>query len=188
MWQHNYEPIGGSLALSAPVAALPDRRAVRDAGRLAQAGLDVGAGRRWSPPLVVAARRLRHAGAAGGDLDDLRRGLRALPDRLDRLQLDHALPAGGRHRQVRDHQGLGRQPHRRPAAAGDVHRLLVRRVHRRRGRASARRWRCRARCSPASASIPFYAAGICLLANTAPVAFGSIGIPVRRWPTSPACR
>ena len=23
MWQHNYEPIGGSLALSAPVAALP---------------------------------------------------------------------------------------------------------------------------------------------------------------------
>jgi lactate permease len=24
---------------------------------------------------------------------------------------------------------------------------------------------------------PFYAAGICLLANTAPVAFGSIGIP-----------
>ena len=25
---------------------------------------------------------------------------------------------------------------------------------------------------------PFYAAGICLLANTAPVAFGSIGIPV----------
>ena len=25
---------------------------------------------------------------------------------------------------------------------------------------------------------PFYAAGICLLANTAPVAFGSIGIPI----------
>ena len=25
---------------------------------------------------------------------------------------------------------------------------------------------------------PFYAAGICLMANTAPVAFGSIGIPV----------
>jgi lactate permease len=23
MWQHNYEPLGGSLALSAPVAALP---------------------------------------------------------------------------------------------------------------------------------------------------------------------
>ena len=44
-------------------------------------------------------------------------------------------------------------------------------------RASARRSRCRAPCSPASASIPFYA-GICLLANTAPVAFGSIGIPV----------
>src|ERR1700719_2249832 len=26
--------------------------------------------------------------------------------------------------------------------------------------------------------VPFYAAGICLLANTAPVAFGSIGIPI----------
>ena len=25
---------------------------------------------------------------------------------------------------------------------------------------------------------PFYAAGLCLLANTAPVAFGSIGIPI----------
>ena len=25
---------------------------------------------------------------------------------------------------------------------------------------------------------PFYAAGICLLANTAPVAFGSIGTPI----------
>ena len=23
MWQHNYEPLGGSLALSTPVAALP---------------------------------------------------------------------------------------------------------------------------------------------------------------------
>src|SRR5436309_8962765 len=29
---------------------------------------------------------------------------------------------------------------------------------------------------------PFYAAGICLLANTAPVAFGSIGIPSSRFP------
>ena len=35
---------------------------------------------------------------------------------------------------------------------------------------------------------PFYAAGICLLANTAPVAFGSIGIPVVTLPMSPACR
>ena len=38
---------------------------------------------------------------------------------------------------------------------------------------------------------PFYAAGICLLANTAPVAFGSIGIPVTtlgqcHWPAGAA--
>ena len=35
---------------------------------------------------------------------------------------------------------------------------------------------------------PFFAAGICLLANTAPVAFGSIGIPSRRSPVSRASK
>ena len=91
--------------------------------------------------------------------------------------LDHAVPAGGGHRQVRDHQGLGRRPDQRPAAAGDVHRLLVRRVHRRRGRLRRAGGRVR-RHARGPGLLPFYAAGICLLANTAPVAFGSIGIPV----------
>ena len=44
MWQHNYEPLGGSLALSALVAAIPILGAVPDARRAAQAGVDVGAG------------------------------------------------------------------------------------------------------------------------------------------------
>ena len=133
MWQHNYEPIGGSLGVSALVAAIPIVVLFVMLGVLRKPA--------WMSALAALASalrrgalRLRHAGAAGADLDDLRRRLRHLPDRLDRVHLDHAVPAGGRHRQVRDHQGLGRQPDRRPPPAGDVHRLLVRRVHRRRRR------------------------------------------------------
>ena len=126
-------PSRGSLGVSAVVAAIPIVVLFLMLGRAAKAGVDVGAG----GARVGAARRagrLRHAGAAGADLGDLRRGVRAVPDRLDRVQLDHAVSAGGRYRQVRDHQGLGRRPDRRSPAAGDVHRVLVRRVHRGRGR------------------------------------------------------
>ena len=45
-------------------------------------------------------------------------------------------------------------------------------------RGSALRWRLRRRCSTGLGFPPFYAAAICLLANTAPVAFGSIGTPI----------
>ena len=77
--------------------------------------------------------RLWHAVLDGDSFDAVRRGVRDLSDRLDRVQLDHAVSARCRYRQVRDHQGLGWRPHQRSAPAGDVHRLLVRRVHRRRG-------------------------------------------------------
>ena len=133
MWQHNYEPIGGSLGLSALAAAIPILVLFVMLGVHAEAGLDgrddrarLGAGRR--------APRLPHAVLDGDHLDAVRRGVRHLSHRLDRLQLDHAVSARGRYRQVRDHQGLGRRPDQRSAPAGDVHRLLVRRVHRRRGR------------------------------------------------------
>ena len=43
MWQQNYEPVGGSLGLSALVAAIPIARALLHAGRAAQAGVDGGA-------------------------------------------------------------------------------------------------------------------------------------------------
>ena len=39
-----------------------------------------------------------------------------------------------RNRKIRNHQGLDRQPHQRPALAGAADRLRVRRVYRRRGR------------------------------------------------------
>ena len=44
MWQHNYEPIAGSLGVSALVAAIPIVVLFLMLGRAAQAGLDVGAG------------------------------------------------------------------------------------------------------------------------------------------------
>ena len=71
------------------------------------------------------------------------------PDRVDRLRVDHAVPPGGRHRQVRDHQGLGRRADQRSPPAGAVHRVLVRRVHRgrRRLRRAGRRVRRDARRS-----------------------------------------
>ena len=152
MWQHNYEPVAGSLALSAIVAAIPIAVLFTMLGVLrkpawisAMTGARLGLRRR--------VRGVRNAGEPGADLDDLRRRLRPLSDRVDRLHFDHALPPGGGHRQVRDHQGLGRQPHRRSPAAGDVHRLFIRRVHR--GRSGV--WRagrglgrdaCRTRLQP----------------------------------------
>ena len=60
------------------------------------------------------------------------------------------------------------------AAAGAADRLRLRRVHRGRGRASARPWRWPRAMLAGLGFAPFYAAAICLLANTAPVAFGSI--------------
>jgi lactate permease len=65
--------------------------------------------------------------------------------------------------------------------------FLVRSLHRR-----ARRIRRAGRVSGAMlvglGFSPFYAAGICLMANTAPVAFGSIGIPVTTLAGITGCR
>ncbi len=43
---------------------------------------------------------------------------------------------------------------------------------------SERRWQSRLQCLAGLGFVPLYAAGVCLLANTAPVAFGAIGIPI----------
>ncbi len=50
MWQHNYEPIAGSLGVSALVAAIPIFVLFLMLGCAAQAGLDVAALARWSRP------------------------------------------------------------------------------------------------------------------------------------------
>ena len=131
MWQHNYMPVGGSLGLSALVAAIPIVVLFVMLGVLRKPA--------WMAAVAALVSALLVALAVYGMPVQLAvistiygAALRALPDRVDRLRVDHALPPRRRHRQVRDHQGLGRRPHQRPAPAGDVHRLLVRRVHRRR--------------------------------------------------------
>ena len=108
----------------------PDCRPVRHAGSASQTGVDVGADR---PRISLRYRsgRLRNAGATGRDVDDFRRRIRHVSDCVDRLQFDHAVPPCGRYRKIRNHQELDRRPHRRSPAAGHVHRIFVRRVHRR---------------------------------------------------------
>ncbi len=110
-----------------------DPRAVLHAGREAQAHMDR-RDERARCRRHHCARGLQDARADGARIHALRGRIRYLPHRLDLFQLDPALPRRRRHREVRNHQGLRRQPHERPSAPGDVHRLLVRRVHRRRGR------------------------------------------------------
>ena len=92
-------------------------------------------------------RRLRHAGAHGRRDGGLRRGVRALPHRLDHPQRGLSLQPDRGDRPVRDRQAIGRAPVGRSARAGTAHRVLVRRVHRRAPPASARRSRSRRRSS-----------------------------------------
>ena len=133
MWQHNYEPIGGSLGLSALAAAIPIFVLFVMLGVLRKPAWHGGTDRACVRA-ARCARGVRHALPDGDRVDALRRRVRDFSDRVDRLQLDHALPSGRRHRQIRDHQGLSWRLDQRSPAAGDVHRVLFRRVHRRRGR------------------------------------------------------
>ena len=133
MWQHNYEPVGGSLGVSAVVAAIPILVLFVMLGVLRKPAW-MAAMTALVSALLVALAVYGMPAAAGDHRHALRRRLRHFPDRLDRVRVDHAVPPGRRDRQVRNHQGLGGRAHQRSAPAGDVHRLLVRRVHRRRRR------------------------------------------------------
>lgn len=108
---------------------------------------------------------------------DRGRRLRPLPHHVDRLHRD---------RPLRGHGALGslRGPARdlpahlrRPADPGDHHRLLLRRAPRgpRRLRRPRRHHR---RHAHGGGLRPLRAATVVLLANTAPVAFGAIAIPI----------
>ena len=133
MWQQNYEPLSGSLGLSAIVAAIPIlvlfymlgviRKPAWMAASAALAAAFVLALLVYGMPVQLAVMSAL-TGAAFG----------LFPIAWIVFSLHHALPASGRHRQVRNHQGFGRRPDQRPPAAGPAHRLFVRRVHRRRGR------------------------------------------------------
>ncbi len=175
MWQQNYEPVGGSLAWSALCphrflsrccsscwacgAALADRRADGAWRRLCP-----GPGGVWDAGVAGADGRTPPAPRTGGF------------HCLDRVLVDPPVSTRCRHRQVRDHQGPAWWPDHRPPTASIVHRLLVWRVHR-----GAAGFGAPVAVAGASAGLgfsPFYAAGICLMADTVLVAFGSIGIPV----------
>ena len=177
MWQHNYEPVGGSLAISALVAADSHRRAVRDARRAAKAGVDVGADgagvRRssWRSSSTACRRSWRSSrliyGAAYGLFPIAWIVFSSIM--LYRLVVDT-----GKFEIIKDSVG----------GLTDDRRLQAMFIAFSFGAFIEGAAGFGAPVAVSGAMLaglgfdPFYAAGICLLANTAPVAFGSIGIPV----------
>ena len=165
-WVQIYDPLGNAwlstLAAALPILLLLGTLAILEwkAHWAALAGLS-------SALLVSVVIYGMPAPDRRGD-GGLRRRIRALPHRLDHPQRGLSLQPDRRHRAVRDRQAVGRPPVRRSARAGAAHRLLVRRVHRGRRRlrhagrdhGGASRW--------ASGFTPLYAAGLSLIANTAP--------------------
>jgi lactate permease len=175
MWQHNYEPIGGSLSASAAIAAVPIVVLFVMLGVLRKpswmAALSALGSASAHRPL-----RVRDAGEAGPDLSDLRRCVRAVSDRVGRVQLDHDVSLAvdtGKFEIIKDSVG----------SLTDDRRLQAMFIAFSFGAFIEGAAGFGAPVAVSGAMLaglgfnPFYAAGICLLANTAPVAFGSIGIP-----------
>ena len=177
MWQHNYEPVAGSLGRVGRGGRHPHPRPVPDARRAAQAGVDggdggagVGAARR--------ARRLRHAGRQLALISTVYGAAYGLfpiawivftSIMLYRLAVDT-----GKFEIIKDSVG----------GLTDDRRLQAMFIAFSFGAFIEGAAGFGAPVAVSGAMLaglgfnPFYAAGICLLANTAPVAFGSIGIPV----------
>ena len=108
------------------------RRSAHRTGRSAHARVEV----RSSRPAhrdAAGSVHVSHAHATRARFHCLRSSVRPLPDRVDRVLGGGALPAHRRNRAIRDHQGLSRSPHARPATAGAAHRICLRCIHRRRG-------------------------------------------------------
>ena len=156
----------------------PARRRARPDGRAAEER-PVRRGLRADRRPAPRRRRLGHAGAARRADARLRLGVRALVDSLDRLQRPLALQPRDR-RPARSGSCAAGWRAARPAT-GPCRRFWWRSASARcsrAARASARRWRSRPSCSSASAFEPRLAVLVCLIANTAPVAFGGIGVPI----------
>jgi lactate permease len=176
MWQHNYEPVGGSLGLSAPVAAIPIlvlflmlgvwRKPAWMSALAALTSALVVALAVYGMPLQLAAMSTLY-GAAYGLFPIAWIVFSSIM--LYRLAVDT-----GKFEIIKDSVGSLTDDRRMQAmfiafsfgafiegAAGFGAPVAV--------------------SGAMLAGLgfdPFFAAGICLLANTAPVAFGSIGIPV----------
>ena len=177
MWQQTYTPIGDSLPLSALFAAIPIFTLLLLLGVFRKPA--------WIASLAGLAAAAIVAGGVYGmpvgllyRTDHLRRRVRALPHRLDGLQRDPALPRHAGERKVRNPEGLHRPPHR------PISRLQALLIAFAFGAFIEGAAGFGTPVAVAAAMLtglgfePFYAAAICLLANTAPVAFGSIAIPI----------
>ena len=176
MWQHNYEPLGGSLALSAPVAALPIlvlffllgvwRLPSWKAALAALATALVVAIGVYRMPVSMAIISTAY-GAAYGIFPIAWIVFSSIM--LYRLAVDT-----GKFEIIKDSVG----------SLTDDRRLQAMFIAFSFGAFIEGAAGFGAPVAVSGAMLaglgfnPFYAAGICLLANTAPVAFGSIGIPV----------
>ena len=176
MWQHNYEPIGGSLGLSAPVAAIPIVVLFVMLGVLRKPA--------WMSALAALVSALVVALAAYG-----------MPIKLAVISTVYGAAYGlfpiawivfasimlyrlavdtGKFEVIKDSVG----------SLTDDRRLQAMFIAFSFGAFIEGAAGFGAPVAVSGAMLaglgfnPFYAAGICLLANTAPVAFGSIGIPV----------
>jgi lactate permease len=176
MWQHNYEPIGGSLALSAPVAALPivvlfvmlgvlRSPAWKAAGSALLTALIVSIAAYGMPARLAVISTLY--GAAYGFFPIAWIVFASIM--LYRIAVDT-----GKFEIIKDSVG----------SLTDDRRLQAMFIAFSFGAFIEGAAGFGAPVAISGAMLaglgfnPFYAAGICLLANTAPVAFGSIGIPV----------
>ena len=176
MWQHNYEPIGGSLGLSAPVAAIPIvvlflmlgvlRKAAWVSALSALVSALVVALVAYGMPVKLALIATAY-GAAYGVFPIAWIVFASIM--LYRLAVDT-----GKFEVIKDSVG----------SLTDDRRLQAMFIAFSFGAFIEGAAGFGAPVAVSGAMLaglgfnPFYAAGICLLANTAPVAFGSIGIPV----------
>src|SRR5918993_1069337 len=176
MWQHNYEPLGGSLGLSAPIAALPIVVLFLMLGLWRAPGRESALTGLVTPPIVaISVYGMPVQLAVISTLYGAAYGLFPIAwivfssIMLYRLAVDT-----GRFEVIKDSVG----------SLTDDRRLQAMFIAFSFGAFIEGAAGFGAPVAVSGAMLaglgfnPFYAAGICLLANTAPVAFGSIGIPV----------
>ncbi|HTM30210.1 MAG TPA: lactate permease LctP family transporter [Vicinamibacterales bacterium] len=176
MWQHNYEPIAGSLALSAPVAALPIVVLFLMLGVVRSPAWQAAASALFTALIVsIAAYGMPAKLAIISTLYGAAYGLFPIAwivfasIMLYRIAVDT-----GKFEIIKDSVG----------SLTDDRRLQAMFIAFSFGAFIEGAAGFGAPVAVSGAMLaglgfnPFYAAGICLLANTAPVAFGSIGIPV----------
>ena len=176
MWQHNYEPIAGSLALSAPVAALPIIVLFLMLGVVRSPAWQAAASALFTALIVsIAAYGMPAKLAIISTLYGAAYGLFPIAwivfasIMLYRIAVDT-----GKFEIIKDSVG----------SLTDDRRLQAMFIAFSFGAFIEGAAGFGAPVAVSGAMLaglgfnPFYAAGICLLANTAPVAFGSIGIPV----------